>query len=275
MLNRSLLLIITLACGLNASTQQRPVDSLRIYRGQLQNMYRVTWDSLRQTEKWQNAVNNYRRLSHNASAYVAYSFLVDVADAGFKHLNADNAVGGYGPLKGPAFRYGVGINIENRHRVMFDIYIISLGQTKSTKNNLSSIEFQSSSALQFNMGYDLLKSPAFNLYPYAGIALRTETLRYKQPGQINPNSTGVWDILLNDPDIYTESTRLAYQAGLAFDWAFTTPKRSGGGLMLFARFGTDQAIGTEKFKTNDIAYRPDIRIGDWMASIGLKIYRRR
>src|SRR5690606_13314385 len=114
------------------------------------------------------------------------------------------------------------------------------GAGKKTKVNEDVIKASFSTALQFELGYDFVRSPMFNLYPYAGVGLRIASLRYETPLQTNSPFSNLTDLVQNNGAFYESVTGLGYQAGIGAEVALSK-RGSLEGTLLFVKAGINRA----------------------------------
>jgi hypothetical protein len=211
---------------------------------------------------------------------MSFNLCAEFGGSNFNHFNADNAKSGFSPVAGPSYRFGFGFTMENRNRLVKEFYLLTLAGDKASYNGNQKIKYSFMDGLQCNIGYDLIKSPKLNIFPYGGLSFRYETLTWHNPGQANPAFTGIADILHNEETFYSSMTGVAYHTGLSIEWVITESHEKAGakmdptGVMLFARGGTEGMIGNPSFKVRDLTYDPAIRNGQWIASIGFKFFAR-
>ena len=250
-----------------------PTDSIEYYRKIISDLYKNTYDSLRQTDAYKAALANWQRLAWKSSGYTSFTIFGDVGQASYDVVNKGIAISGFPPLNGPQYRIGIGLSHESRNRWIFEFYYAIFGINNKSKKGDSSVKSSYGNLLQFNFGYDLIKSQKINIYPYAGLALRFTDLTYKQPDLVNNNFTSIIDIVQKDGITNANRMNLSYQAGLGFDFVVHEGQK-GAGTMLFLRAGTDGIIGSRTFEIKGVKYDADIKQGAWQIAFGFKFFGR-
>lgn len=143
----------------------------------------------------------------------------------------------------------------------------------SAKKNNETIKTAFSNYIQFEWGYDFIKSNKLNIYPYAGLGIRASTLRFESETGGNPNFTNVSNIVQNNKSFDEETTEAGYQAGLGVEYVITK-KEQAGGTLLFLKAGTNRPFKREKFDIAGIAYDPEFNHGELLFSFGFKFFGR-
>jgi hypothetical protein len=85
-----------------------------------------------------------------------------------------------GEFSGPLVSIGIGGSFKKNRRV-FDFSYLAVGIGKTVDNGNENVNVSFTTALQFEWGYDLVKSNLINIYPYAGFGLRGTSLSYSGP----------------------------------------------------------------------------------------------
>jgi len=249
-------------------------DSARHYQKVIGDMYRQAYDSLRHSEAYLQALEKYKQYSKPGAGYYSVVFFAEVTQADFGDLNKSIAPSGFGPLKGPTYRLGMGFSWQFHNRCILDFNFFALGLDHTTKKGNESIKSTFADLFQFNFGYDFIKSPRINIYPYVGLSLRGSNLSYNTPAQTNPNYTSIVDIVENARSVDGSATNLGYQAGLGLEYVLHERKK-GGGTIFFVKVGTNRAFGNQTYSVEDVTYDPKIRQGDWIVTAGFKFFARR
>lgn len=261
----------------NAQSSKRTSvkDSLRIYQRERHQLWIVTNDSLRTTEAYQSLTEKIDRLESNSKNYNGTVMFGEIIHTNFKAFNESIAQSGFDAMSPLVFRFGLGSTIKSK-RNMIDIYFFVLGKNHSSKNGSAQIKSALSNTFQVDYGYDLIHSKRVSLYPYVGLSVRSTTLEYTNTVQTNPNYTNISNIVINDPKVQSTSTRLGYQGGVGLDLVIAHDQVKGKpAIILFSKFGTNRTFGEDKFKISGINYRPGIKHGDWLVTMGFKMIPRR
>ncbi len=243
-------------------------DSVAYYQGELNKLRHKTTDSLMKTDEYKALADELKHQKQKSEGYSGMVVYGDIAHTDYANFNNSIVQNGFSAMQPMSFRFGFGVSAKTR-RTMLDFYFATAGlNNKSTKGD-ENIKSSFSNLLQLDLGCDLLKSKTFSLYPYVGLSLRASDLSYSKPVQTNSSYTNITNIISNDQSTHSESFRVGYQFGIGFDAAI---KKHGecGKTILFTKIGTNSAMGGDVYKINGIEYRPDIRHGDWLVSIGFK-----
>ena len=277
----SLFFAIVMAVPFTPHAQSRETDSAGYYEGQMTKMVREAYDSARKSDAFRTLKDNYERLSPYSNKYTSFNLFAEFGGVDFNKFNADNAKSGFGPMSaGPSYRGGIGFTHENKNRLVKEFYLFTFSGDKAAYNGAQKIRYSFGDLFQVNIGYDLIKSPKVNLYPYGGLSIRFETLSWHNPGQINTSYTGIADMLTHEEGFVANNSGLAYHTGLSLDWVIAEgpggqqAKGPPAGIMLFARAGTEGMIGGGSYKIREVKYDPGIHNGQWIASIGIKFFGR-
>jgi hypothetical protein len=269
-MKKMLLAFILLPCVLKAQTgwHTPPKDSAAYYQRQISELWRNTMDSLRHSETFKNLQDSYEYHIGRSNNYRAFMIFFDILHSDYNSLNTAIAQSGFPALNPLGARLGFGYSSKKDH-VMFDFAFAVIGFNNKTKKADEKIAASLSNLLQFDIGYDILKSRTVSIYPYAGLSVRNSIIEYSKPRQINQNYTNITNIIANDQSILANNFRPGYQAGIGFDFTSSDKIRTAKAI-LFIKIGTNRPFGEETFKIEDIKYGPGIKQGDWLATIGFK-----
>jgi hypothetical protein len=210
-----------------------------------------------------------RVASDNYFAFVIYS---NIASTDFRKFNSDNATSNFPPLQGYPVSIGYGFSSKKNRRI-FDINLTAFGVNKKTKKTGESIKTSFSTFLQFEWGYDFIKNKTLNIYPYAGVGLRSSYIEYKSPAQTNTSFTNITSVIQNNRSVNGSASETSYQAGVGMDISLAKPYDSGG-IMFFIKAGTNMAFSRKKFDLEGVNYDPAFNYGDWIITAGFKIFGR-
>ncbi|MES1249592.1 MAG: hypothetical protein ABUL46_02865 [Chitinophaga rupis] len=274
------LFVLLLSCTRNASAQfvhsaphRDETDSIKYYKKVISDLYKHTWDSLRQSEAYLVALNRLQHHTRESNGYTSFTLFGGVAQASYDGLNRGIAQSGFPAMNGPQHRFGLGASHEYHNRVVLDFYYLTFGLNNTSKKGDESVKCNYYNFLQFNFGYDFIKSRKINLYPYAGLSARITDLSYSTPTQVNPNPTSIADIIQNSRSESVSKFNLSYQAGIGVDFVVHEGNK-GAGTMVFLRGGTDGIFGSTTFKIEDAKYDPKIKQGAWVVEVGFKFFGR-
>ncbi|UAY50611.1 hypothetical protein [Ferruginibacter albus] len=243
--------------------------SLIIYERQLSALRIHAYDSLVGTEQYKKLVKKIDSLRSKGHGYIAFSLFGDMLHSDYSNLNNSITQSGFTKLNPFSSRFGIGISSQKKRR-MFDFYFAVIGLNNNATKENESIKVSLSSLLEFDWGYDFIKSLKVNLYPYLGFSLRNSSLEYSKPSDFNPNYTNISNIVLNNRSVFATSTTLAYQAGVALDVLIDQDKNKRNNTFLFAKFGTTRAFNYDEYDIGGNLYKPKILQGDWLITLGFK-----
>jgi hypothetical protein len=267
------LLFALVLINTTTKSQKKETDSLKYYQKQLDELYRVTIDSLKSTEEYmilEEKIDEMRRRPKGYSKnYGGFVLFGDLMHADYAAFNRSIVQDGFTPLDEYTGRLGFGISTKNEN-LMIDFYFVSSSfRNRSTKGD-EKIEAGLSNIFQFDLGYDFINSKVISMYPFAGLSLRTSTLKYSKPAQLNGGYTNISNILANNQSVDASSLRPGYQAGIGLDVAISGKKSKGAKTIFFTKFGTNRPIGRDRYKIHGIKYNPGIKQADWLVSFGFK-----
>jgi len=252
---------------------QTPEDSVKYFQKEQKKLWDENYHQYTHSDQYttlQEGLDRSLARSANYSAFIIFGELVHNNYTGFNNSIAQN---GFTPLSALSFRVGMGFSAKSG-RLIFDYYFFTLGFNNSTNSGNQKIKTSLSNITQLNLGFDLLQSRWISLYPYAGVGARISSLSYSKPPQTNAGYTNISNIVVNDQSSITSSLRIGYQAGIGLDILLLQTNKNRGGIMLFAKFGTDGPIWADKYKIDGINYEPGFHQGDWLASFGIKFISR-
>lgn len=253
--------------------QKKETDSLRYYEKQLNELHRITMDSLRETEEYralEEKIEEIRYRPKNFSKnYTGLVLFGDLMHSNYTAFNNSIVQDGFTPLDEYTGRIGFGISSKTEN-LMFDFYFATGSFRNRSKKGDEKIQAGLSNIFQFDLGYDFINSKVISMYPFAGLSLRTSTLRYSKPVQLNGGYTNISNILINNQSVDGSSLRVGYQAGIGLDVAIPGKKSKGAKTIFFTKFGTNRPIGRDRYKIHGIKYNPGIKQADWLISFGFK-----
>jgi len=250
---------------LQAQKRNRPVDSLRYYYGEMSRLRRTYWDSLYKSPEYISINQNIGRLTQKRDEYTGFMLGGELMHNDYREFNKSIADSGFPALKSTAFRVVFGVAFKNNHNI-FEMNFFGLGFNNKSEKGQEEIKTGLTSVLQFNYGYDLLKSKYVSIYPYGGFSLRLSNLEYTKPPAINANYTNITNIIANNQSSISSSGRLGYQLGLGID--FLVSKQSG--TMFYIKAGTNRPFTEDKYDVEGVKYKPGILQGDWLVGFGFK-----
>jgi hypothetical protein len=268
-------ILLCLLCFTFNTHAQLPVkDSLHIYNERLNNLYGRVWDSL----KLNDSAKFYRkqiRLAHERSKeYTAIVFFWGAEAANYSTFNTAIAKDGFGPMRGPVWQIGFGISHQAYSGFIIDFNYFVVGLGTSNQNGDATITTSSTDYLQVQLGYALINSRNFTVYPYVGLSGRSSSLQYAATDSLNSNYNSVASLIHNSRNVNVNSVHVGGQAGVGFDWVMAYHEKTHGGAILFGKFGTSGIIGHETYSISSLAYDPGIKYGAWVATVGVKLFNR-
>ena len=271
----SLTLAVLIFCGvLHASAQRALKDSLQYYNNRLNCLYQRVWDSLKLDDSARYYQRQIKRANSRSRNYTAFTFFGGVEGADYKTFNRAIAKDGFSPVTGSLRQVGGGISFRGYNGIIIDLNYVISGFGGSASNGDSRITTRSLETLDLQVGYAVINVSRFTVYPYVGIDNRFSSLHYSTQDTINPNYNSIASILQSGKNVNTSSDVLGYQAGVGIDWVVHHADNSHGGIILFAKFGTDGVFGNETYPIAGANYNPGIRYGAWAAQLGLKLFVR-
>lgn len=273
MKNTSYLLILLLTVNTAlAQSRKALADSADYYKKELTAAIKAYHDSLLNDPRIKQLREDLKRASAETDNYNAFVIYTQISSVDFKKFNADNAANGFSPLSGAMISIGYGFSFKKDRR-MLDFNIGAFGINKKTSAGNEEIKTSFSTFLQFEMGYDFIKSKIVNLYPYAGIGLRTTSLEYEAPAQVNPSPVNIADVVLNNNSVSDQRVEASYHAGIGVEVVITRPSLPRG-MILFVKGGTNRAFSKKGFDLEGYKYKPHFNMGDGMITAGVKIFGR-
>lgn len=268
-----ILIFLFCTCGNIQAQQNRPaMDSIYYYQKQLSEIRNSYMDSLNLDANYIEAKNNLNQLKTKSDSYYAFTIYTNISSADFTRFNKANAQSGFTQLKEQMISIGYGFSSKKNRRI-FDFNITAFGIGKKANKESENIKTSFNTFLQLEWGYDLVKNKQLNIYPFLGIGLRSSSLRYKGSSSGNSNFTNVSDIVQNNSNVNESTSETGYQAGLGFEYAFLD-KFSTGGIILFAKAGTNNAFKRSEFQIEGLPYDPGFNYGKMTISMGIKFFGR-
>ena len=268
-----ILLLLLIASGFaNAQDNASTTDSIEYYQRQIGEKIRAHHEVLRKDEELKTLYERVGRLRSAQDSYRGFILYSHLASVNFSKMNADLSSEGFTPLSGPLWAIGYGFTFKKNRRI-FDFNMGAIGINRKTAINDESIKSSFSTALELAWGYDFIKSKALNIYPYAGVGLRSTYIRYEAIAEINPSGTNITNIVLSDPSLTGQTTEVGYLAGLGIEVVITSAKRPGGTL-IFVKAGTNRPFSTKSFDLKGYKYDPELKAGALIVSTGFKFFFR-
>ena len=264
---------MTIIVSATAFAQQKnPADSIRYYEKKMSQIRRELYDSLNRNSEYKAYRQSAERLRNSSDNYGAFMLYVNSASVDFNRFNADNRSSGFPAVSGQAYSVGYGFSSKKGRRV-FDCNLSAFGLSKTTKKSNEEIKANFSTFLQLEWGYDFIKSNKVNIYPYAGLGLRSSSIQYKGQKQSNPVFTNASNVVLQNTDVNESISEFGYQAGVGFEMVLSK-KQDAGGTILFIKAGTNRAFSKKTFSLEGQPYNPAFNYGSWVITAGFKFFGR-
>ncbi len=148
-----------------------------------------------------------------------------------------------------------------------------MGLNKASKSGSESIKTSFTTFFQMERGYDFIKSNMINIYPFAGIGLRSSLLKYNSAKITNSVFSNVTGIIQNDKSFNESTIEFGYQAGLGLEIVITKRSKQSGTLLFF-KGGTNMPFKKKSFKVEGINYDPNFKYGELVGAVGFKFFGR-
>lgn len=267
-----LTLLISITC--TASAQTNVGDSIQYYDIMAAKYQRRILDSIRDSDSSQLIAARLKNLKRQSRSYFAFILFGEAAGTDFSTFNAAIAKDGFQSFTGPVWRFGLGFSYKAYSGVMIDFNYAILGIDRHQKKGSDEISTNFSNLFEFELGYAVVNTKRFDIYPYAGFSLQMGALSYSSPAVVNNNYNSIASFITNNQSASGNTYNLGYEAGLGIDYAFHVNKNNSGGTMLFAKFGTDGSLGSDTYKIANVNYNSGIKYGVWIAELGFKFFKR-
>ena len=253
--------------------RRTPADSAAFYQRKMYQLQRKMFDSLRNSEEYKAARERVEYYKKKSDGYGSFVLFIDIAQADFSKFNSSITANGFTPMNGPVYRLGFGFSTKTRQTVV-DFLLLAGGLRKEARKGQENIKAVFSSGVLLDIGYDLIKNQKLNIYPYAGLSMRTSDLYYTKPVTTNPSFTDISNLIINKQSAEGSSIKLGYQAGVGFDFVIPSSKNQLGGSIFFIKAGMNRPVGKEKYKIEGVRYDPGIEYGKWIVTTGVKFFGR-
>ncbi|MFT3824684.1 MAG: hypothetical protein QM731_12220 [Chitinophagaceae bacterium] len=271
----ALLILLPLAgTAQHTKEETKPKDSLRLYRRQLYDLQKRAYDSLKASEAYQELQQKINDRLERSDAYTSFNIFLSLAGADYDVLNASIAAEGFPAFGNVVGQYGFGFTIK-KQRFVWDITYAGLGIKRTSRHDDEKIKASYNSVVLVDVGYDFVKSPAVNIYPYAGLGMRIAQLSYSSPVIVNNTPGSIADIVQNNQSVSGDQYRLSYQAGIGFDFVIDRNKEHTSGTMVYLKAGTSGIVGNKEYDMEGVKYNPRIKYGEWIVTAGFRFFGRR
>ncbi len=258
----------------NAHAQLPVKDSLHIYNERLNRLYGRVWDSLKLNDSAKFYRKQIRQAHERSKEYTAIVFFWGAEAANHSTFNTGIAKDGFGAMHGPVWQIGFGLSHQGYSGIIFDFNYFVVGLGTSIQNGDATITTSSTDYLQAQVGYAIINSRNFTVYPYVGLSGRSSSLQYAVTDSLNSNYNSIASLIHNSRNVNVNSVHVGYQAGVGFDWVMAYHEHTHGGAILFAKFGTSGIFGHETYSVSSLEYNPGIKYGAWVGTVGVKLFNR-
>ena len=256
-----------------AQTQKTVADSIDYYSRKISDIECQVADSLHRSEPYRYYLkrrNYWQKLSKDRK-YIAMSFFNEIAGADYSAFNRRIVQEGYGRFGGDISRIGLGLSYMTHTGLVFDLNFYVFGLDKSSGNGSQLIQGGFSDFCQADIGYAVFSSRKFEIYPYAGLSIRSSDFFFSRPPQGGSTYNDIIGVDQNKGSINTNTISPSYQAGACFEWIVIATADRKFGTIAFLKAGTDGIFGRETYKIQGINYDPGINYGNWVVALGFKI----
>ena len=247
----------------------KPTDSANYYRKATMKAQKAAFESLKQTTLYKD----YLAFSKRKNNYSGMSLFATAVQSDYGQFSKELAAGGFPQLNTMGYGLGFGAATKSAH-VIFDFYFATTTFESTSKKGAETIGSSLANFLQLDLGYDVLNSNRCSIYPFVGISARSASLRYSNKGTPNPTPTGLATLVIGDKNVYANSVRLGYQAGLGIDLKLSDGKNGENPILIFAKAGINRPFWKDTYKTNGVSYDPDIDKGNLNIAFGFKFTSR-
>jgi hypothetical protein len=203
--------------------------------------------------------------------YTGLSYFNEFDGVDYRALNRRIAQEGYSHFGGALYRFGLGLSHMTNTGWVLDLNFFVLGADKSSGNGSQIITTGFADYGQLDVGYAVFSSRKFDIYPYAGLSVRSSDFFFSRPPRGGSTYNDIVGVDQGNGDIKAMAVSPGYQAGACFEWiAFANADRKFG-TIVFLKAGTDGVFGHETYKIQGINYDPGINYGNWGVALGIKI----
>jgi len=245
-----------------------PTDSTTYYQIRISQQMRAARDSVMNSEEFKVNQEGLKRHKRKLYCYKAFTFGLEVAHNDYTGINGQLKDAGLKDLSDVMIRVGFGLSSKSG-RLMNDLYFGNIGISNISKQDSGTFSSSLMNFFQYDIGFDLLKSEQFSIYPYAGLSYRLSTIKYESPKVIDPSYTNITEIVVNNQSYHATSRRLGWQAGIAID--MTVSREPTNKTILSLKFGTNRPFKDDTYKIHGLNYTPTGVQANWFVSLACKI----
>lgn len=271
-----ILIALALLAGLSSSAfaQKSARDSVRYYQELSEAYEQRMLDAARNADSGRLIASRLHQLKERYKTYHALEVFGEAAGADFTNFNHAIARDGFAPFTGPVWRIGLGVSRKLYNGLVFDFDFFIAGLERTQKSGDNKITTDFSNFFEVKLGYAVVNTPRFDLYPYAGLSVREDNIHYSTSATVNPNFQSIASLITTNQSAGANNYNLGYEAGLCAEYAVLYSQKDQAGTMLFARFGTDGSFGNENYHISGVDYVSGIKYGAWVAEFGFKFFMR-
>jgi hypothetical protein len=216
-------------------------------------------------------ISDIRCRAADSRKYTAITTFNEIAGADYGAFNRRIGEEGYGHFGGAITRIGLGLSHMTQSGLVFDLNFSVFGIDKSSTNGSQIIQSGFADFCQADVGYAVFSSRKFDIYPYAGLSIRSSKFFFSQPPQGSSTYNDIVGVDQNKGAIWTNSVSPSYQAGVCFEWIAMISANRRLGTIAFLKAGTDGVFGRDTYKIQGINYDPGITYGNWGVAFGIKV----
>ena len=264
-------LVFFFFCALSFIAQAQPhSDSIRHFRDELFRLRRQNDSILLSSKEYREALEGYERQRKRRNpgfSYSAFTLLTGIMHSDYSAFNESMATSGFPALKENSWQGGFGSSFQHGS-LMIDVYAFRASAARSGKPG-EKITVSLFNVVQFDFGYDLVRSKWIAAYPFAGLSVRHAAINYKRDTQYNPGFTNISNLAADQASLHVTSTRAGYQAGIGFDLMLSQNKERSSGIVFFVKGGVNRPVWRDRFRKGGYTLMP-VQQGDWTLGLGIK-----
>jgi hypothetical protein len=250
----------------------------RELRKQQEKLVTRAVDSIYLRDDYKQIQDKLHAIALTDNNYTSASVLtLGVANTNTNAFNNGMTGTGFANLNPNSVRLGLfGFSHKHKHLVV-DFLLFNFNFGNTIKRGDDKIEYRVTDLLSTNVGYSIIDSRKFTLYPFAGAAVRTAQLNYSTAATVNSGSTNIVNLVQNNRSANLTNLGVVYQAGLAGDLLLreARPKRNGVLLHLSAMHTGHLGKNVFRSERNDIRFQPNLDYGNFIFTAGLKMFMRK
>lgn len=250
----------------------------RELRNQQEKLVERAVDSIYLRDDYKQLQDKLNALALTNNNYTSASVLtLGLANTNTDAFNTGMAGTGFGNLNANSVRLGF-FGFSHKHkRLVVDFLLFNFNFGNTIKRGDDKVEYRVIDFFATNVGYSLIDSRKFTLYPFVGAALRSAQLNYSTAAAVNSSSTNIANLVQNNRSANLTNVGVVYQAGLAGDILLREagPKRNGVLLHLSAMHTGHLGKNVFRSERNDIRFQPNLDYGNIIFTAGFKMFMRK